>query len=174
MAATVIKQFLSQVDWGDLDYLVIDYPPGTGDIQLTISQTCPITGAVIVTTPQEVALLDVRKAVRMFDTVRVPILGIVENMSYFVCDGCEKRHYIFNQGGGARLAQDLEVAHLGDIPLEQVVTNSGDKGNPLVAAQPESASGKAFSLIAGALASQVSILHESNRDALQQFSLVWK
>ena len=110
MVAQIIRQFLTQIEWGDLDYLLIDYPPGTGDIQLTLSQIAPITGAVVVTTPQEVALIDVRKAISMFDTLKVPVLGVVETMSYFVCDGCDKKHYIFKEGGGKKVAKRKWIA----------------------------------------------------------------
>jgi len=174
MAGGVIKQFLSQVDWGELDYLVIDYPPGTGDIQLTISQTAPITGAVIVTTPQEVALIDVRKAISMFETLKVPVLGVVETMSYFMCDGCDKKHHIFREGGGARVAAEHGLAFLGGIPLDPLLVSSGDNGEPLAKARPDHPAAKAFQSVAGAVAAQVSILHEQNRDVLTTFSLEWK
>jgi ATP-binding protein involved in chromosome partitioning len=165
MAGTVIKQFLTQVQWGELDYLIIDYPPGTGDIQLTISQTAPVTGAVVVTTPQEVALMDVRKAVSMFTTLKVPILGVIETMSYFVCDGCDKKHFIFRQGGGERLAREFGVALLGQIPIQPLLAESGDEGRPLVAPYAEAA---------GAVAQQLSIVNAIDDGALNQFSLVWK
>ncbi len=165
MAGTVIKQFLTQVEWGTLDYLIIDYPPGTGDIQLTISQTAPVTGAVIVTTPQEVALMDVRKAVSMFTTLKVPILGVIETMSYFICDGCDKKHFIFRQGGGERLAREFGVALLGQIPIDPAITQGGDDGSPQFAAYLEAA---------GATAQQLSIINAIDDGALTQFSLVWK
>ena len=174
MAASVIKQFLSQVDWGELDYLVIDYPPGTGDIQLTISQTAPITGAVIVTTPQEVALIDVRKAISMFETLKVPVLGVVETMSWFTCDGCTKKHHIFREGGGARVAAEHGVAFLGGIPIEPALVSASDKGEPLTKTQPHHPASLAFKEVAGAVASQVSILHEQNKDVLTTFSIEWK
>lgn len=117
MAAQVIKQFIGQVYWGELDYLIIDYPPGTGDIQLTLAQSLDISGAVMVTTPAEIALIDVRRAVAMFQNLKVPILGIVESMSYFVCDGCEKRHSLFGEGGGKTLAKEYALSLLGQIPF---------------------------------------------------------
>lgn len=172
MAAAVIKQFLTQVSWGELDYLVIDYPPGTGDIQLTISQIAPVTGAVIVTTPQEVALIDVRKAVSMFETLKVPILGVVETMSYFVCDGCDKKHHIFRQGGGARVASENGVAFLGEIPMEPDLVKATDEGTPL--ATTNTAVTSAFTQVAGAVAAQVSILHAEQANVLQHFSFEWK
>ncbi len=165
MAGTVIKQFLTQVDCGALDYLIIDYPPGTGDIQLTISQPAPVTGAVIVTTPQEVALMDVRKAVSMFTTLKVPILGVIETMSYFVCDGCDKKHFIFRQGGGERLAREFGVALLGQIPIDPAIVQGGDDGSPQFAGYVEAA---------GATAQQLSIINAIDDGALTQFSLVWK
>jgi len=173
MAAAVIKQFLSQVAWGELDYLVIDYPPGTGDIQLTISQTAPVTGAVIVTTPQEVALIDVRKAISMFETLKVPVLGVVETMSHFICDGCDKKHFIFREGGGARVASEHGVAFLGEIPMDQGLVQASDEGKPYVSSHPKSPVARAFASVAGAVASQVSILHAENKNVLQHFSLDW-
>jgi ATP-binding protein involved in chromosome partitioning len=173
MVSGVIKQFLTQVNWGDLDYLIIDYPPGTGDIQLTLSQTAPITGAVVVTTPQDVALIDVRKAIAMFDTMKVPVLGVVETMSYFICDGCDKKHYIFREGGGSKVAKEFGISFLGEVPLEPGVASASDKGTPAIKAQPGSPATRAYNEIAGGVASQVSIIHEAYKDALNQFSLVW-
>ncbi|MEY4632388.1 MAG: hypothetical protein RIQ81_2508 [Pseudomonadota bacterium] len=174
MAAGVIKQFLTQVAWGELDYLVIDYPPGTGDIQLTISQTAPVTGAVIVTTPQEVALIDVRKAINMFQTLKVPVLGVVETMSYFVCDGCEKKHHIFRSGGGSRVAAESGLAFLGEVPMDPALVKASDEGTPFVSGHKDSPVTSAFAAVAGAVAAQVSILHAENQGALQHFSLEWK
>ena len=174
MAGGVAKQFLTQVDWGELDYLVIDYPPGTGDIQLTISQTAPISGAVIVTTPQEVALLDVRKAIEMFRTLKVPVLGVVETMSYFICDGCDKKHHIFRSGGGERLAREYGVAFLGEIPLDPALPIGGDEGKPLVLDKPDSVAAKAYCEAAYATAAQLSIMSAKADGALDQFTLVWK
>ncbi len=174
MVSGVIKQFLTQVNWGELDYLIIDYPPGTGDIQLTLSQTAPITGAVVVTTPQDVALIDVRKAVAMFDTMKVPVLGVVETMSYFVCDGCDKKHYIFREGGGRRVAKEFGVSFLGEIPLEPEVAAASDRGIPAIKAAPNTNAAKAYLEISGAVAAQVSIIHEAYKDALNHFSLAWQ
>jgi ATP-binding protein involved in chromosome partitioning len=174
MVSGVIKQFLTQVNWGELDYLIIDYPPGTGDIQLTLSQTAPITGAVVVTTPQDVALIDVRKAIAMFDTMKVPVLGVVETMSYFLCDGCTKKHYIFRDGGGRRVASEFGVSFLGEIPIEPSVASACDQGKPLVESHPSSTAAGAYRDIAGAVAAQVSIIHEAYKDALNHFSLEWR
>jgi ATP-binding protein involved in chromosome partitioning len=174
MVSGVIKQFLTQVNWGELDYLIIDYPPGTGDIQLTLSQTAPITGAVVVTTPQDVALIDVRKAIAMFDTMKVPVLGVVETMSYFLCDGCAKKHYIFRDGGGRRVASEFGVSFLGEIPMEPNVASACDQGKPLVESHPTSAASGAYRDIAGAVAAQVSMIHEAYKDALNHFSIEWR
>lgn len=173
MAGGVIKQFLTQVEWGELDYLIIDYPPGTGDIQLTISQTATLSGALIVTTPQEVSLIDVRKAVDMFKTLKVPVLGVVETMSYFVCDGCDKKHHIFRQGGGERLARDYGVSLLGQIPIDPAIAVGGDEGRPHVLTAPSATAAKAYLDVAGALARQVSILNAQNEGVLSSFSLTW-
>lgn len=174
MAGGVVKQFLTQVEWGSLDYLIIDYPPGTGDIQLTISQTAAVTGAVLVTTPQEVSLLDVRKALNMFKTLKVPILGVIETMSFFVCDSCDKRHHIFRQGGGERLAREFGVAFLGGIPIDPEVTIGGDEGRAQVATRPDSLAAKAYIAAAGKVAQQLSILGANGDGGLGQFVLEWK
>jgi ATP-binding protein involved in chromosome partitioning len=174
MASGVIKQFLTQVQWGELDYLIIDYPPGTGDIQLTLSQIAPITGAVVVTTPQDVALIDVRKAVAMFDTMKVPVLGVVETMSYFICDGCDKKHSIFSHGGGQKVASEFGVNLLGQIPLEPGVAISSDKGIPHVIHDSTTHSSKAYVAVAQGVAQQLSLIHEAYKDALGFFSFEWK
>ncbi len=131
MLHSVIQQFLRGVDWGDLDYLVIDLPPGTGDVQLSLIQTAPITGSIVVTTPSDVSLEDARKAVHMFHQVRVPILGIVENMSYLECPHCHERIDVFSTGGGRRTASQMQVHFLGELPLDPVVRVGGDSGNPV-------------------------------------------
>ncbi|HSQ43250.1 MAG TPA: P-loop NTPase [Fibrobacteraceae bacterium] len=157
MATQMIQNFLHRVHWGRLDYLLIDFPPGTGDIQLTLTQNCPISGAVVVTTPQNVALADVRKGLAMFRAVAVPVLGVVENMSYFICDQCGKHHYIFRQGGGKRTAEELKLDFLGGVPLEPGVADSGDAGRPVVYSAPNSASARAFMDIAGQVVSQLEV-----------------
>jgi ATP-binding protein involved in chromosome partitioning len=131
MLHSVIQQFLRGVDWGDLEYLVIDLPPGTGDVQLTLMQTAPVTGAVVVTTPSDVSLEDARKAVHMFHQVKVPILGIVENMSYLVCPHCSQRVDVFSTGGGERTANEMKVNFLGALPLDPAVRVGGDTGKPV-------------------------------------------
>src|SRR5262249_18483818 len=132
MATKLIQQFLQQVDWGDLDYLLIDLPPGTGDVQLTLVQAAPLTGAVVVTTPQDVAVGITIRGLKMFEQVRVPILGIVENMSFFVCPHCHERTDVFRHGGGERAAAELGVPFLGGVPLDPAIAKAGDAGNPIV------------------------------------------
>lgn len=151
MVTRTVQQFVHNVEWGELDYLIIDLPPGTGDAQLSLCQTIPLSGAVMITTPQEVALIDVRKAVAMFQKVNVPILGIVENMSYFLCPSDHQRYDIFGSGGGQREANRLGVPLLGQIPIEISVREGGDSGTPLMVASPKSSSGQAFLQTAEAL-----------------------
>ncbi len=148
MLHSALLQFLKDVDWGDLDFLLLDLPPGTGDVALTLSQRVRSTGAVIVTTPQEVALQDVYKSVSMAHKVGIPVLGVVENESYFVCDGCDKRHEIFGSGGGAKVAAMAKAPLLGQIPLDPIVRQAGDGGIPVVQSAPRSATAKAFVAIA--------------------------
>jgi ATP-binding protein involved in chromosome partitioning len=142
MVTSAVKQFMQEVEWGELDYLILDLPPGTGDIQLTIVQTVPLTGAVVVSTPQNVALDDARKGVAMFGKVNVPVLGIIENMAYFVPEDMpEKKYYIFGKHGARNLAKKLEVPFLGEVPLRDNVRKTSDTGTPIVADDPTSASG---------------------------------
>jgi len=161
MASGAVKQFMSDVNWGDLDYLIFDLPPGTGDIQLTLVQTIPLTGAVIVTTPQDVALADARKGLVMFNKVNVPVLGIVENMSYFVCSHCGERENIFDSGGGSRTAKELAVPFLGEIPINTRIRIGGDQGTPIVVMDETSQHAETIRQIARKLAAQISILHVS-------------
>jgi len=154
MVTRYTQQFLRSVDWGELDYLVLDLPPGTGDIQLTIVQTVALSGAVIVTTPQEVALIDARKAASMFAKVNVPILGLVENMSYFICPNDGNRYDIFGSGGGQREAARLGVPLLAQIPLEMALRESGDKGVPLTFSESDGPTGRLFHQIAKAISQQ--------------------
>ncbi|HLO89208.1 MAG TPA: Mrp/NBP35 family ATP-binding protein [Nostocaceae cyanobacterium] len=154
----IIRQFLYQVEWEELDYLVVDMPPGTGDAQLTLAQAVPMAGAVIVTTPQTVALLDSRKGLRMFQQLNVPVLGMVENMSYFIPpDQPDKQYDIFGSGGGSKTAAELEVPLLGCVPLEISTRVGGDNGVPIVVADPDCASAKALKAIALAIAGKVSV-----------------
>ena len=153
----LVRQFLQDVEWGDLDYLIVDMPPGTGDVQLSLAQLVPVQGAVLVTTPQEVAVADVRRALRMFETVAVPILGVVENMSYFVAPETGVRYNIFGEGGGRKLADHYGVPFLGAVPLGLDVREGGDKGVPVVVSNPDSAQAKAFRRVAEEVARRVSI-----------------
>ncbi|HET8671831.1 MAG TPA: Mrp/NBP35 family ATP-binding protein, partial [Candidatus Saccharimonadales bacterium] len=144
MLHTAVKQFLYDVEWGSLNYLIVDMPPGTGDAQLSLAQLVPVQGAVVVTTPQEVAMGDVRKAINMFEQVHIPILGVVENMSYFICPNCSERHEIFGSGGGQELADRFKIRLLGQIPLSTAVREAGDSGVPVVVGSPESPQAAAF------------------------------
>jgi ATP-binding protein involved in chromosome partitioning len=153
----LVKQFLQDVLWGELDYLIVDMPPGTGDVQLSLAQLVPVQGAVLVTTPQEVAVADVRRALRMFETVAVPILGIVENMSYFIAPDTGNRYNIFGEGGGKKLAETYNVPFLGAVPLGLEVREGGDRGVPVVLGQPDSPQAEAFRRVAEEVARQVSI-----------------
>jgi len=154
----LVQQFLRGVEWGSLDYLVIDLPPGTGDAQLTLVQTIPLTGAVIVTTPQDVALIDARRAIKMFQQVNVPILGIVENMSSFCCPHCGKTTEIFSHGGGEKTSSRYEVDFLGNLPIDLKIREGGDSGKPVTIAHPDSAEAKAFDAIACKVAAKISVV----------------
>jgi len=160
LASGALKQFISEVDWGELDYLVFDMPPGTGDIPLTLVQTVAVTGVVMVTTPQDIALADVRRGIAMFRKVDVPTLGIVENMSYYQCPECGHREDVFAHGGGKRMAEEMEVPLIAEIPLEIGVRQSGDEGKPVVVGAPESSSGKAFLEMGQEVARLVSMRNE--------------
>jgi len=159
MASGALKQFMSDVEWSTLDYLIFDLPPGTGDIQLTLVQTIPLTGAVIVTTPQDISLADARKGLKMFERVHVPVFGIIENMSYFICSHCGHREEIFSYGGGKKAAEELGVPFLGEIPIYTNIRIGGDIGKPIVVSEPESEQAKTIMQIARNLAAQVSIQH---------------
>lgn len=153
----IVKQFLSDVNWGDLDYLIVDMPPGTGDVQLSLAQLVPVQGAVLVTTPQEVSLLDVRRAVKMFETVNVPVLGVIENMSYFVAPDTGNRYEIFGKGGGRKLCEEYGLNFLGEVPMGIEVREGGDIGVPVVVSNPDSPQSAAFRSVAEEVARQISI-----------------
>ena len=153
----LVRQFLQDVEWGELDYLIVDMPPGTGDVQLSLAQLVPVQGAVLVTTPQEVAVADVRRALRMFETVSVPVLGVVENMSYFIAPETGVRYNIFGEGGGQKLADHYGVPFLGAVPLGLDVREGGDKGVPIVVSNPDSVQAQAFRRVAEEVARRVSI-----------------
>jgi ATP-binding protein involved in chromosome partitioning len=152
-----VQQFMRDVAWGELDYLIVDLPPGTGDIALSMAQSVPMAGAVVVTTPQGVSVSDVRKAVAMFRQLNIPILGVVENMSYFVCGHCGERTDIFGHGGGSRMAEDMGIPFLGEVPIDTRVRSGGDEGQPIVVAAPEAPAAQAFVDLAGKVAAQISI-----------------
>ncbi len=152
-----VQQFMRDVAWGELDYLIVDLPPGTGDVALSMAQSVPMAGAVVVTTPQAISVSDVRKAVAMFRQLDIPVLGVVENMSHFVCGHCRERTDIFGSGGGQRMAEELGIPFLGQVPIDTAVRSGGDEGRPIVAASPEAPAAKAFLDIASQIAAQVSI-----------------
>jgi len=174
MLGGIIQQFLSNVEWGELDYLVIDLPPGTGDVQLTLTQRAPLSGGVIVTTPQEVSLIDAEKGLRMFEQVKVPVLGVIENMSYFICDGCDKKHYIFKHGGGKALADQFKVPFLGEVPIVNAVVEGGDNGIPILLSDPDSPASQAYKKLAGQVAAQISINQANDEKVDSDFELAWK
>ncbi|MFN0138962.1 MAG: iron-sulfur cluster carrier protein ApbC [Pyrinomonadaceae bacterium] len=153
----VVRQFLSDVNWGDLDYLIVDMPPGTGDVQLSLAQLVPVQGAVLVTTPQEVSLSDVRRAVKMFEQVNVPVLGVIENMSYFIAPDTGNKYEIFGKGGGQKLCDEYDLNFLGQVPLGMEVREGGDNGTPVVVSFPDSPQSAAFRHVAEEVARQVSI-----------------
>lgn len=156
MLAGALRQFLFDVEWGELDYLVCDLPPGTGDVQLSLAQSIPLTGAVIVTTPQDVALADVGRGISMFQELRVPVLGVIENMSGFVCPHCGQQTDVFSRGGGRQLAEARSLPFLGEIPLDPAVRIGGGPGQPLVLARPESPQARIFERVGALLAGQIS------------------
>jgi ATP-binding protein involved in chromosome partitioning len=171
MLHSAVSQFLRQVAWGELDYLVVDMPPGTGDVQLSLAQLVPLAGAVLVTTPQEVALGDVRKAHNMFENLKVPVLGVVENMSYFQCPNDGEKFFIFGNGGGEALAERYDVPFLGAIPIAISIREGGDLGVPIVISQPESAQAGSFRNVAQNVAAQVSIAAIKANKALPVLNL---
>jgi ATP-binding protein involved in chromosome partitioning len=152
-----VQQFMRDVAWGELDYLVVDLPPGTGDVALSMAQSVPMAGAVLVTTPQDVSVSDVRKAVGMFRQLNIPVLGVMENMSGFVCGHCGERTEIFGEGGGERLAKDMGIPFLGAVPIDARVRSGGDEGKPILVAYPESPAAAALRAVAGKVAAQISI-----------------
>ena len=152
----VVRQFFQDVRWGELDYLVVDMPPGTGDVALSLSQTVPVSGAVVVTTPQNVSLADSRRAVAMYEKLNIPTLGVIENMSYYVCPGCEQESDLFGKGGGAQVAEELSIPFLGQIPLYTPIRVGGDTGEPIVSVDSESPGGLAFSKVAERAVEQLS------------------
>ena len=165
MLGKALHQLMADVHWGELDYLVVDMPPGTGDVQITFSQQLKVSGALLVATPQQVALADVVRAKSMFDKVMIPIVGIVENMSYFVCDGCGKEHEIFSRGGAQRAAERFQIPYLVEIPITPALRKGGDEGVPILIQDPNSPVSKRFLEIAAKLAGQLSIASERAKKA---------
>ncbi|MFC1730174.1 iron-sulfur cluster carrier protein ApbC [candidate division KSB1 bacterium] len=157
MLSKMVEQFLGGVDWGELDYLIIDLPPGTGDIQLTLCQSVPLTGSVIVSTPQDVAFNVARKAILMFNQLKSPVLGLIENMSHFICSNCGHEDHIFGSGGSEKASKDFNIPLLGSIPLATVIRKTSDEGRPVVVSNPDSAEAQEFIKVAEQLAAQVSI-----------------
>ena len=153
----ILKQFLEQVDWGDVDTMIIDMPPGTGDAQLSLVQTIDLDGAVMVTTPQQVATGDVRRGIKMFERVNTRVLGIVENMSGFVCPNCDEVHDIFGRGGGEGLAKEMEVPFLGRVPLDSAVVQAGDAGAPTMVSAPKSVTAIALADVMAAVERQLAV-----------------
>lgn len=172
MVMKALVQFLGETLWGELDYLVLDFPPGTGDAQLTIVQQVSLAGAVIVTTPQEIALLDARKGLQMFRKTDVPILGIIENMSHYECPSCGHREDIFDSGGGKRAAERYEVPFLGSIPLDVKIRLGGDRGEPIVVGEPESPVAMAFREAARSTALQVAIHNSSVPFSIPELKII--
>jgi ATP-binding protein involved in chromosome partitioning len=158
-----IQQFFRDVAWDDIDYLIVDMPPGTGDVALSLSQSVPIAGAVLVTTPQTVSLADTRRAVQMYRKLNIQTVGLIENMSHFVCPSCGHESDVFGKGGGERLAADMKVPFLGSVPLYEPVRTGGDSGVPIVMSEPESPAARALTSAAERVAQQVSIASFSRR-----------
>ncbi len=174
VANGIIKQFIQTVNWGNLDYLLIDFPPGTGDIQLTLSQQAHLFGAVMVTTPQEIALMDVCKAMHLFEQVRIPVVGVVENMSYYLHSDEEEKVYLFGKGGGRKLARASGVPFLGEIPIDSEICRCGDVGEALISTKTSTRGSKAFIALAQKFIEEVNELHEHSKGALLDFELIWK
>jgi ATP-binding protein involved in chromosome partitioning len=162
MVHGLVRQFLTDVEWGELDYLVVDMPPGTGDAALTLTQQAPLAGAIIVTTANDLSLIDARKGLQMFRKVQVPVLGIVENMSYFTPpDLPDRRYYLFGEGGGRRVAEELGVDFLAEVPIDPRVVEGGDKGRPILLEAPDSPAALAFQALAGSVARKLAVLADS-------------
>jgi len=173
MVHGLVKQFLTDVEWGELDYLVIDMPPGTGDAALTLTQQAPLAGAVIVTTANDLSLIDARKGLRMFQTVEVPVLGILENMSYFSPpDLPDRKYYLFGEGGGKRIAAELDVPFLGEVPIDPRIVEGGDAGVPIVSQAPNAEAAKAFRELAGTVARRLAVLAD-RKPAIADANITW-
>lgn len=169
MVTSALQQLLNDTNWGELDYLIIDLPPGTGDIQLTLAQSVPVSGAVIVTTPQDVALLDAQKGLKMFEKVDIPVLGVIENMSTHICSNCQHEEPIFGSGGGAKMAEKYKVKLLGSLPLDINIRSRADSGHPTVIADPDSAATQSYKEIARNMSAKLAI---SRKDFSRKFNIV--
>jgi len=174
IANNVIANFIKNVSWGPLDFLLIDFPPGTGDIQLTLSQRANLTGAVMVTTPQEVALMDVRKGVNLFQQMNIPIIGVIENMSYYSHPETGQAHYLFGKGGGERLALEIGAPLLGCIPIDPEICRCGDEGRSLYSERPMGPGALAFEATTKAFVAHASALKRLSGECLSTFDLIWK
>lgn len=175
IANGIVIQFIKKVQWGELDFLLIDFPPGTGDIQLTLAQQAHLNGAILVTTPQEVALLDVRKAANLFNQVKVPIVGVVENMSYYQEKCNSERIYLFGRGGGERLAHEICVPLLGSIPVDSAISRCGDEGRSLfLENDPLSLGAQAFSELMETFLKRITTMKRETTEALESFEILWK
>ena len=163
----ILKQFLVDTNWSNLDYLIVDLPPGTGDIPLTLAQTIPITGILVVTTPQDVASNVATKAIGMFNKLNVPIIGVIENMSYFICPKCSDKHYIFGEGGARRISEQFSIPLLGEIPLNSGIMEGSDKGKPIILSHPNSPSAEAIRVSAKNVAAQCSIIAAKLKEEMQ-------
>jgi len=172
MASSAMEQLLTETAWKDLDYLIVDMPPGTGDIQLTLAQKVPVTGAIIVTTPQDIALLDAKKGLVMFEKVKVPILGIIENMAMHVCSNCGHIEHIFGEGGGARMAEQYEVSFLGALPLDIRIREQADSGRPSVVADPDGPIAQAYREIARTVGARLATLSEDHSAKFPSIKIV--
>src|ERR1700761_6583969 len=171
MVTQALSQLLSDTDWGDLDFLVVDMPPGTGDIQLTLAQRVPVSGAVIVTTPQDIALLDARKGLKMFEKVEVRVLGVVENMSVHICSECGHVEHVFGSGGGARMASQYRVHLLGELPLDIRIREDADGGSPTAVSEPDSDRARAYFLMARRTAARLSMLNKDYSRAFPKITV---
>jgi ATP-binding protein involved in chromosome partitioning len=170
MISGIVKQFLVDTNWSNLDYLIVDLPPGTGDIPLTLAQTIPITGILVVTTPQDVASNVATKAIGMFNKLNVPLIGVIENMSYFVCPKCSDKHYVFGEGGARRISEKFNIPFIGEIPLNSGIMEGSDKGKPVIITSPTSQSAEAIRVAAKNVAAQCSILATKLKEEMQAAS----
>ena len=169
MLGRALQQFIEDVAWGDLDYVVVDMPPGTGDVALSLAQLLPVSGAIVVTTPQDVAFADVRRAIKLFETTRTPVLGIVENMSHFVCDQCDKQHEIFGESRVEDHARRHDIEVLGQLPLDSVTAVAADRGEPIIIAAPDSPAARSYEALASRVAQKLAVKASTKASASERF-----